>query len=246
MKLRDKKLGYLNRMSKLINKDGSFFLLAMDHQFSTTRLPSLDNLEDVLTSIPSCISGSVLNFGSNISKSPYGTNLIIQVTGGSGITNNISKINIHDLEAVISLDPTAISTQINFENDDNLNQTRDVAKVVSEFYKYQIPVLIMVNYSIELTTKDYYKFTKICNELGADLIKIGLPIDVNKFKKDIKKYNQNMPPILLAGGARDKNLKASIKLAKKIGFSGLCIGRNVFQSKNLSRTAKRINKWFNE
>jgi len=84
-------------------------------------------------------------------------------------------------------------------------------------------------------------------ELGADIIKVNLP--KNKItdgdRKLLFQVIENSPPVVLAGGSEFKNFEKVLSLAKDLGFSGVCIGRNIFLSDDPIEVLNQIDLIFN-
>ena len=86
------------------------------------------------------------------------------------------------------------------------------------------------------------KTIRFCLELGADLIKIRyntLKLDSEE-KEDLKKLLKFYQPVLLSGGGLKPDNIEQVKVAKEVGFSGYCIGRNIFQHKNPVEMSQKL------
>jgi len=101
----------------------------------------------------------------------------------------------------------------------------------------------MVGNSDWNSAKDFNYAVRVCNELGADLIKIHLPSDVEEVKK-LDNFHPNEPALLLAGGENMSNFEERLQAAKNLGFQGICLGRNIFQSEQPLETLKIIENVF--
>jgi len=93
------------------------------------------------------------------------------------------------------------------------------------------------------TAEDFNYAIRVCAELGADLIKIHLPSNPHELKK-LNTFDVNEPALLLAGGENMNNFEERLKTAKILGFQGICLGRNIFQSKTPTQTLEKIENIF--
>ncbi len=84
--------------------------------------------------------------------------------------------------------------------------------------------------------------TRVGLELGADIIKIHPTGNLNDLKWAVKSAGK--AKVVSAGGHKtyEKELLAEIKNYMKAGFSGMAIGRNVWQRKNPLELTKKIKK----
>jgi DhnA family fructose-bisphosphate aldolase class Ia len=72
---------------------------------------------------------------------------------------------------------------------------------------------------------------RIAAELGADLIKIGIPTTIGTdLAAKLQRTLRSAPPVLLAGGERAEPLLPRLRAAVALGVAGTCIGRHVFQA----------------
>lgn len=55
---------------------------------------------------------------------------------------------------------------------------------------------------------------------------------------------KNGPPLLLAGGETNGDFKLLLAKARSIGYTGVCVGRNIFQSQNPHKTVADIREIF--
>ena len=84
--------------------------------------------------------------------------------------------------------------------------------------------------------------TRVGLEIGADMIKIHPHGNLNDLKWAVKSAGK--AKVVAAGGMKtsEKDLIKQAKLYMKAGFSGLAIGRNIWQSKKPFEVAKEIKK----
>jgi DhnA family fructose-bisphosphate aldolase class Ia len=240
--------GKSRKLAKL-KKNNYYLILALDHALTKGPILGINNIEEMNNLISfsekNNLPAIVLNYGYISKLSVFNKiNIITQTMGLPDKelikTNKIPLVNIDSLP---SIDTTAISVQINFTSDDFQNYIYNIAGIVNEANKYDYPILFMIGDNDWKSIDDFNYAIRICCELGADLIKIRLPSS-SKIIKKIDKFSLQHTPILLSGGEKDNNFKKNLTIAKQLGFQGVCIGRNIFQSKNPLNVLNLIDKVF--
>jgi DhnA family fructose-bisphosphate aldolase class Ia len=88
------------------------------------------------------------------------------------------------------------------------------------------------------SAEDVTKAIRVCHEMGADLIKVPCALTAllrptDEFLREL----QHSPPVLIAGGPKNSDIEIVVRSAKDIGFSGYCVGRNIFDSTDPQRVA---------
>jgi DhnA family fructose-bisphosphate aldolase class Ia len=239
--------GKQRRLEKL-KKDNYFLILAMDHAFSSGPITGINSVKDVNkwvsfseeNNIPAVVLNNRYVYNLNVFKK---TNIVVQTMGLLKNKKNINKVPLTKLSDVPLVDGTAISVQINFDAENLEEAIQDISKIVSEANLYQYPVLFMVGNDDWNTAEDFNYAVRICAELGADLIKIHLPSNPDEVKK-LNTFDANEPALLLAGGENMNNFEERLKTAKTLGFQGICLGRNIFQSESPTETLAKIDNIF--
>lgn len=241
--------GKLRRLNKL-KKKNYFLFLAMDHGLTSGPILGIESIEKVNNWIDfsekNNVPAVVLNHRYISKLNVFSeTSLIVQTMGlPNKVTKNINKIPLTVIDELSKIDTTAISIQINF-NVDNLQEAiQEVSKIVYEANKFQYPILFMIGNTDWKNYEEFNYAIRICCELGADLIKIRLPSESSIINK-IDKFSKEHTPLLLSGGEQNDKFEDNIKIAKSLGFQGVCIGRNIFQSKNPINVLNTIDKVFN-
>ena len=239
--------GKQRRLEKL-KKDNYFLILAMDHALSSGPIRGIESVESVnkwitfseANNIPAVVLNNQYIYNLNVF---YKTNIVVQTMGLVQHNKKINKVPLSNISDVSLVDGTAISVQINFETENMDEAIQDISKLVSEANKYHYPVLFMVGNDDWKDAESFNYAIRVCNELGADLIKIHLPSNVEERKK-LNSFSIYEPKVLLAGGEDMEDFELRLLSAKKLGFQGVCVGRNIFQSKTPRKTLEIIDKVF--
>lgn len=236
------------RRFKKLKKDNYFLILAMDHALSAGPIAGINSVQNVNKWISfsekNNIPAVVLNYRYIYNLDTFHkTNIVVQTMGLVQHEKKINKVPLSKIEDVPLVDATAISVQINFEVDNLEEAMQDISKLVSDASKYQYPVLFMVGNDDWKSAEEFNYAIRVCNELGADLIKIHLPSDTKELKK-LDTFSIHEPKLLLAGGENMEHFEERLISAKNLGFQGVCVGRNIFQSQTPKETLKIIDKVF--
>ncbi|HIP51117.1 MAG TPA: hypothetical protein EYG94_03430 [Campylobacterales bacterium] len=239
--------GKQRRLEKL-KKDNYFLILAIDHALSSgpiTGIDSVNNVNKLISfseenNIPAVVLNHRYIYKLNVF---HKTNIVVQTMGLVKHAKNINKVPLTKVSDVPLVDGAAISVQINF-NAENLEEAiQDISAIVSEANLYHYPVLFMVGNDDWNSAEDFNYAVRVCAELGADFIKIHLPSNLDELKK-LNIFDSNEPALLLAGGENMNNFEERLKSAKALGFQGICLGRNIFQSENPTETLEKIENIF--
>jgi class I fructose-bisphosphate aldolase len=236
------------RLNKL-KRNNYYCLLAMDHALTMGPIDGISTIDQIIKNINFAakfgVPSIVLNGGMveqvDVFTEPH---IVIQTMGLPNIAEpGVSKVPTWSVQTALSIGATAISVQLNLHNSDIQNAIQNIANLVYEANKFQLPVLFMLNHKDWDSSNEFEYAIRICIELGADLVKIALPI------KDDIIYNINPispkgPPVIMAGGDLTSSIIRRIRLARELGFKGICIGRNFFQNKSPDNLILSIDEVF--
>jgi len=239
--------GKQRRLEKL-KKENYYLILAMDHALSSGPIKGIDSIENVNkwirfseeNNIPAVVLNHQYIYKLNVFSK---TNIVVQTMGLVKQAKNINKVPLAKVSNLPLIDGTAVSVQINFNVQNIEKAIEDISLIVAEANRYHYPVLFMVGHDDWEDAESFNYAVRVCTELGADLIKIHLPSEIKECKK-LQKFGEHEPKLLLAGGENMQNFEERLAMAKNIGFKGICLGRNIFQSKNPNKTLKIIDNIF--
>jgi len=239
--------GKSRRLQKL-KKDNYFLILAMDHALSNGPILGISTVDNVNKWIKfseeNHLPAVVLNHRYIYNLDVFHkTNIVVQTMGLTNTSGNINKVPLSNIDDIPLVDATAISVQINFEANQLERAIQEISHIVSQANQYHYPTLFMVGNSNWKSAEEFNYAVRVCTELGADLIKIHLPTQPEEINK-IAPFNPNEPALLLAGGENMENFEKRLQSAKTLGFQGICLGRNIFQSKEPLKTLEIIENIF--
>jgi len=239
-----------NRLYRLRTSSGYYCLLALDHPLTCGTLAGLENMTKwVEFAGQTNLSGVIVNKGELINLSCHtGKGIILQLMGLPEMTEEagLSKVPLGTIDDAVRLAADAVSLQISFESTDLNNAIKDVSALISDAHHANFPVLLMVNNGLK-PVHDTASKIKISTQLGADLIKVSLPQQIADLgeRRRLTSTIRYGPPVLLAGGSASlPNFEEKLTLAADLGFSGVCVGRNIFQAADPLRMVDLIENRF--
>lgn len=240
--------GLARRLAKL-KCDDVFSILALDHGLTSG---SVDGLEDISRwskfADSSGIAALVLNIGA-LRRLPAQRDhaVVLQTVGSPSILGRKGSRRVPNsfVEEAVYFDADAISVQIDFTSPDVEKSVSEIASLRVEAHRFGLPVLFMV-----MTPKggfdtgrDIVDAVKVANELGADLIKTSCEAKSSE-QEPLLTGLRDIAPVVMAGGEAGEAFFESLGQARRLGFAGFCIGRNIFQSGDPKSVLTRIKAAF--
>jgi fructose-bisphosphate aldolase, class I len=234
------------RMCKLRTARDSYRFLALDHGLSHGSIEGIEDLHQTINKgIASGFGAVVVTLGMLRWLPPsLPCGIIIQSFGLPATTKNqLPKVPLACIEDFVRFAPDAIAVQFDPFSKQGLSLISDVSKTIETLLRYGIPTLTMINvhHAASYSIDRLRLAVRICTELGSSFIKLPIPPtyseeDIGK----IKMLSVNSPPILLAGGMLRSDFTKILEDSTRMGFSGVCLGRNYFQAPNAQTIATAL------
>ncbi|MEW5815980.1 MAG: hypothetical protein AB1798_11390 [Spirochaetota bacterium] len=259
-----KNLGKRIRMKRLIEeKTGTCFIFAIDHGTTSPKyFPELDRTEQITSeSINGGAHVIMLNMGFaqkvvNVFKPSTSLSLLINTSAPRSPESPIVT-PISTVESALRLGADAVVVFSALQGKNDTAMISFLAKVGDDCDRLGMPFIAEAEYpttyeSLGDLSKQYgvdYLFynTRVCAELGADIIKINWTGDQKSWENIVKAA---YVPVVLAGGSKlaDFELLKRYELAIAGGAIGCSVGRNIFQHKSpfaMTRALSRVikEKW---
>ncbi|OKY77344.1 MAG: 2-amino-37-dideoxy-D-threo-hept-6-ulosonic acid synthase DhnA-aldolase family [Candidatus Methanohalarchaeum thermophilum] len=245
------------RMERIIDRNSKRALIVpMDHGISIGPVEGLVNLSDTVEKVAMGGANAVLMQKGVIEHGHRGygkdIGLIAHLSASTSLgpdPNN--KVQVCDVKEAIKYGVDGISVHVNIGSDTEAQQLKKLGKVSEECSRWSMPLIAMMYPRGEKVDDEYgveyvKHATRAGAELGADIIKTNYTGDPETFKEVV----EGCPvPVIVAGGPKMENrndLLEMVEGAVKGGASGVAIGRNVFQSKDVVQTTKAISKIIHE
>lgn len=224
---------YHKRLARLKLEDDSYRFIALDHGLSQGDFGGNLDVESMINKLADTkLSGYVVRPGRILQSIAPTTNssLIVQTFGRCTVSSDSSKGKLADVSGVVKeFSPEGVALELDMENTD-VSVLESCASQVAEARYWGIPVMIMVTPALTSNVESgVAKAIVSATELGADIIKVGLPNSISDFDlSKLKGTIERSAPVVLAGGTNPDSFERRLHIAKRTGFSGYCLGREIF------------------
>src|ERR687892_1843154 len=226
--------GMKNRFSRIIRPDdGRCVMLAVDHGYFLGPTEKLEVPQRTIKPLLPYADSLMLTRGVLRTSVNPSTNvpIVLRVSGATSIVGeDLSKETITtSIEDAIKLNVSCLAISI-FVGSKYEHQTlANLAKLVDEGEKYEIPVLAVTAVGKEMTRDARYLALacRVAAELGAHIVK-------TYYCENFERVVEGCPvPVIIAGGKKLPNEIDALKLtyeAIEHGATGVDMGRNIWQS----------------
>ncbi|MHC1741959.1 MAG: 2-amino-3,7-dideoxy-D-threo-hept-6-ulosonate synthase [Syntrophobacteraceae bacterium] len=155
------------------------------------------------------------------------------------------KVIVGTVEEAIRRGVDGVSVHINLSDTYEADMLRDLGFIGSACAEWQMPLLVMIyvrgaHAPSPVPDSAIAHSARLAAELGADLIKIPAPTDIDT----LAEIAASSPvPVVVAGGSKTDVPEAFLKRLGQIletGVRGVAIGRNIFQRKQPAALLKAV------
>lgn len=236
-------LGKQFRLKRVIDEYGVSVICALDHGMTSPTF--LAPLKEMSKRVQEAVTG-----GANVIMLSRGfaqrtveafrkdTALALLLTAsatGSTVPNQV--VAVAAVEEALRLGADAVVVFVALTGPEEANMIRFVAEVGEACERLGMPFIAEAEYPTTYKRveelKDEYGFdylirnTRLCAELGADIVKTNWPGDQDSFAQIVE---ATAVPVVLAGGPRisDAELLQRMEQAMAVGAIGCSVGRNIF------------------
>lgn len=232
--------------AKLFSNNGKLFVLAIDHAQCGV-VPGLEKPRDILNNLAdSQLDGYIVNIGlagQMAQDNLVNKKLILRTSfGGSALCTEFSNVHKNHVSPKLALEygADAVLMMMTMGKDD-FKSIQDAAQAIDDYHQLGIPVIVEIlsaDFDNTATFNIQYNGARVAAELGADVVKLF-------YTEDFDKVVSSCPvPVILAGGAKGKDIKDVAKTALTQGVKGFAFGRNLFQAENPRKAIEEINNLF--
>jgi len=242
-------IGKQRRLARLFDKNSNkTVIVPIDHGVTSGPIEGLECIEKTLQDL---ISGGVnaIIGHKGILKSNHkilrNTPFILHLSASTKYNEDPNhKVIVNGIENAIELGADAVSIHVNIGSRHESEMLKDFGLISAQCDKHGIPLIAMMyargrKIKNEKDKEVVKHAARIGYELGADIIKIPYTGDIDSFKEVVESCQI---PIIVAGGSKTDD-KASLSLVMDAicaGASGVAIGRNAFQRKNVAEYVKAV------
>ena len=225
--------GMKNRLARVFNPaDGRTIMLAIDHGYFQGPTTGLERIDiDIMPLVPHADTLMLTRGILRTIVPPSVTKpIMIRASGGPSILKELSDEEIAmDIEDCARLGVCGTAIQVFIGGEFESRSVVNMTKLVDAGIKYGIPTMAVtaVGRDMQRTPKYFRLATRICAELGANILKTYYT------DEGFETIAAQCPvPIVIAGGKKRPEMDALEMAYRAIdqGASGVDMGRNIFQS----------------
>ena len=219
-------------------------IIPMDHGMTRGPIQGLDNMQELLLELSNhnvdgliLHKGMISHYADILAKIEIP--LMMHLSARTILSSSNKEVLVGSVTEALSYGCSAVSVHINFGEEEEGEMLRDVAHVSGECYRLGMPLLIMA-YSETYNVSIAKHLARISTELGADWVKLAYTEEGGEFREVTETCKI---PVLISGGEKVENLtelETVLQKALEAKIGGISIGRNIFQSENVSETISRI------
>lgn len=240
-----------SRLDKIL-PGGRGVWIPLDHGISQYPEEGLENMDETIGQlIDSQVDAIIIHKGvlSYQNKIRDWSNFVCHVSASTVHGGNRSgeKVSIATAEECLDRGAIGVSGQINMGEDNEAEMIIEMGDLTTDAWALEIPVLGMIyprgenlNISEDDETNGVAHAARLAWEIGCDIVKVPWTGSVESFQK----VTRSVPiPVLIAGGSKDisfNELLRNVEQSIQAGGSGVCIGRQVFSSKNIGSSVKAL------
>lgn len=224
-------LGVQIRMNKLFKHDKAF-IVAADHRTTIGPQKGLNIREIGNMVVDKQLDGLIIrpSMAKFLADIPLkDITLMMYLTGK--LDRGVDHVQFNTVEYAVSCGADIVCSEFKFGSEGDLKNTFECSRISEEAHRLGIPHLITTYVRPEqlerMGDRAYAHACSITEELGADIIKIGLPDQVEIVQECIASVNT---PIVIAGGSKESLDVLSKKVSNFTtrGGAGIVLGRNAW------------------
>jgi len=246
-------------MRRLIDPETkTSFMFAMSH--GTSAAAVLEGMERTREMVGHAVREGAnvvfLNRGyavqlADVFKQSNNAALALKVSASAPIsTRPHQEITTSSVEEAFRLGADAVVALIPIAPDNEPEVISWVGKLGEDCTRLGMPFIAEAEYpasygqrkpSFEMTVEYLKRSARLCEELGADIVKSNWTGTPESFREIVKSVSV---PVVVAGGSKEseKELLTKIVQAKEAGAIGCSVGRNIFQHRNPAGMVRAISK----
>lgn len=252
-------LGKEFRLKRLMRSDtNSSVICALDHGMTSPQF--LSGLRDMKARVTEAQAGGANVFMiskgfARIAVSEFARDTawaMLLSAAAAGCPESNIVVQIAAVEEALRLGADAVVVYVALTGESEPEMIRFVGKVGRECERLGMPFIAEAEYPSAYATleelREEYGFdylirnSRLCAELGADIVKTNWPGDVQLFAKIVE---ATAVPMVVAGGTlvSDAELLTRMEQAMEVGAVGCSVGRNIFQHENpfaITRALSRV------
>lgn len=244
-------IGKKIRMERIINRvTGRTIIVPMDHGVSVGPIDGLVDMRKAVSNIAEGGADAVLmhkglvRCGHRAGGRDVG--LIVHLSSSTSLAPSPNaKTLTATVEDAIKHGADGVSVHVNLGDETESQMLSDLGRVSAIANEWGVPLLAMMyargkHIHNPFDVKNVAHCARVAVELGADLVKVSYPGDIDSFSQVVEAC---CVPVVIAGGEKMNSTREFITMVHdsvRAGGAGLSVGRNVFQHKNSAMLVKAL------
>jgi fructose-bisphosphate aldolase/2-amino-3,7-dideoxy-D-threo-hept-6-ulosonate synthase len=219
-----------------ISTGGNYLVVPMDHGITMGAVKGLKDIEATIDAVTRGGADAVLTQKGvaprvHPHKNDKGYIVHLNASTTIGPDSNDKRLT-GTVEEAIAVGADAVSFHINVGSDHEPEQIEELAEVVADASRFNVPVLAMAYARGPGVEEDDPEAlghaVRLAEELGAHVVKTGYSGDADSFEHVV---TSTRLPVVIAGGSRgtDRQTIEMVRGAMDAGAAGVSMGRSIFQ-----------------
>jgi fructose-bisphosphate aldolase/2-amino-3,7-dideoxy-D-threo-hept-6-ulosonate synthase len=219
-----------------IGTGGNYVIVPMDHGITMGAVKGLKDIEATIDAVTRGGADAVLTQKGvaprvHPHKNDKGYIVHLNASTTIGPDSNDKRLT-GTVEEAIAVGADAVSFHINVGSDHEPEQIEELAEVVADASRFNVPVLAMAYARGPGVEEDDPEAlghaVRLAEELGAHVVKTGYSGDADSFEHVV---TSTRLPVVIAGGSRgtDRQTIEMVRGAMDAGAAGVSMGRSIFQ-----------------
>lgn len=235
------------RLSRILGEDKRTVIIPLDHGLEAGPIAGFEAAEATLRNVIDAGADAILTSYGVANRYPelFGqVGLILRVDGGVTLhsTDWEGMGQLHTVEDAIRLGADAVVINGFLGGPHDTESLVRVGRIAGVCVAWQMPLVVemFMGSGVESTVKNVAMAARVGAELGADLIKTYFAGDAQSYKAVT---DHCFAPIVILGGEKTGDEWAALKWARAAidaGAVGTCIGRNVWQHRNVKGMVRAL------
>lgn len=240
--------GKLLRMARLsLPDDGRFLFVPLDHSVSDGPIANVAGFTRLVEDIADGGADGIVVHKGRARMIPPSLltqcSLVVHLSASTAhAPDTDAKVLVGAVKEVVRLGADAVSVHVNIGSDTEAAQLADLGAVASECDRWGMPLMAMIyprgpRVGDPTDPRLLAHVVNIAADLGVDIVKTVLASPVERMAEVV---TSSPLPIVVAGGAGDKNTVEFATAALATGCRGLAVGRRVFTSPDPRRAVRQL------
>lgn len=239
------------RARRLVHRSSSTsFLVPLDHSVADGPLKVSQGIGEIVAAVARAGADGIIVHKGRVRFLPLEAlrdlALVVHLNGSTRHAPDADeKVLLTGVEEAVALGADAVSVHVNMGSNTEATQLSVLGRIAGEAMQVGMPLLAMVyprgrRVSDPLAPELIAHAASLGVDLGADIVKVPYTGSTETMAEVV---SASPLPVLAAGGTAlgdDDKLVSLVGQIMAAGVGGVALGRNIFQSADPERTARRV------